>query len=153
MVQSVDPRIVDCQRKIKNNNYQINECRKKISELQSDIDELRSIRVKYVNLQNELDRAVSNSESKINGIAGFVFNAFAVIKSTFFSPLMDAIKGPGKSNAKNSLDSSIQKIDNQIDKYQNEIESLRNDITSLEISNSTLNSKIIYYRNHPMPTI
>ena len=70
MIESVDPRVVDCQRKIRNNNSRIDECRRKITELQSDVEELKNLRLKYINLQNDLDNSVSKSENQINSIVG-----------------------------------------------------------------------------------
>lgn len=153
MIESVDPRVIDCQRKIKNNNNRINECRKKISELQSDIEELKQLRKKYVDFQYDLDNSVSKSENQINSIVGAVFNAFSVIKNTFFSPMMEVIKGPQLTRARNSLEASIQKIDDRICKNQNEIEALQKEISSLLAKNATLNAKIVEYRKNPIVTM
>lgn len=153
MIESVDPRVVDCQRKIRNNNSRIDECRRKITELQSDVEELKNLRLKYINLQNDLDNSVSKSENQINSIVGAVFNALSVIKSTFFSPMMEVIKGPQLTRAKNGLETSIQKIDDQIYKSQNEIETLQREISSLLAKNATLSAKIVEYRRNPIVTM
>lgn len=153
MIESVDPRVVDCQRKIRNNNSRIDECRRKITELQSDVEELKNLRLKYINLQNDLDNSVSKSENQINSIVGAVFNALSVIKSTFFSPMMEVIKGPQLTRAKNGLETSIQKIDAQIYKSQNEIETLQREISSLLAKNATLSAKIVEYRRNPIVTM
>lgn len=153
MVESVDPRIIDCQRKIKKNNAKIEADRQKISELNADIDDLKELRVKYVNFQNELDNSVSKSENQINNIVGFVFNFFSTVKSTFFSSLINVIKGPQLTVAKNSLESSIQKIDDQIYKNQNEIDDLQKEISSLIANNLALNLKISEYKKNPLVTM
>lgn len=153
MIESVDPRVVDCQRKIRNNNSRIDECRRKITELQSDVEELKNLRLKYINLQNDLDNSVSKSENQINSIVGAVFNALSVIKSTFFSPMLEVIKGPQLTRAKNGLETSIQKIDDQIYKSQNEIETLQREISSLLAKNATLSAKIVEYRRNPIVTM
>lgn len=153
MIESVDPRVVDCQRKIRNNNSRIDECRRKITELQSDVEELKNLRLKYINLQNDLDNSVSKSENQINSIVGAVFNALSIIKSTFFSPMMEVIKGPQLTRAKNGLETSIQKIDDQIYKSQNEIETLQREISSLLAKNATLSAKIVEYRRNPIVTM
>ena len=153
MIESVDPRVVDCQRKIRNNNSRIDECRRKITELQSDVEELKNLRLKYINLQNDLDNSVSKSENQINSIVGAVFNALSVIKSTFFSPMLEVIKGPQLTRAKNGLETSIQKIDDLIYKSQNEIETLQREISSLLAKNATLSAKIVEYRRNPIVTM
>lgn len=150
MTASVDPRIDYCKKQIKNNNIQIAECRRKISELQAETEELKKVRLKYVNLLNVLVNSVSKSENKINSIIGVVFS---IIKSTFFSPLMEVIKGPQLSKAKSSLEVSIQKIDGQINKSQNEIDLLRRKIKTLGEKNATLNAKILTYRMNQTSTM
>ena len=67
--------------------------------------------------------------------------------------MMEVIKGPQLTRAKNGLETSIQKIDDQIYKSQNEIETLQREISSLLAKNATLSAKIVEYRRNPIVTM
>lgn len=145
----VDPRIQECQKKIRKNNTRISDCKNQIASLQEEIDDLRALRAKYVDFQNRMDESVSKTESAIGGIINIFNSALSVISGTFFSKIADVVKGPEHTRAKNSLDSAIHKIDNQISDNQNKIDSLNSQINRLTSENLNLNMKILTYKANP----
>ena len=131
-----DPRIEECEKKIRNNQYQIEKYERKI-----------------VNLQNEIDASVSKSESKVNNIVGMIFNAISVIKGTLFFSILDVIKGPQRTQADNGLTSSLSKINKKIKEFEKEIENLSTQINQLTTDNFILQTKIMHYKANPLPTM
>lgn len=148
-----DPRIEECEKKIRNNKYQIEKYERKIVDLKEEIEELKKIRSKIFNLQNEIDASVSKSESKVNNIVGMIFNAISVIKGTLFFSILDVIKGPQRTQADNGLASSLSKINKKIKEFEKEIENLSTQINQLTTDNFILQTKIMHYKANPLPTM
>lgn len=132
-----DSTIASYDNKINRNNQRINECNQIIRQLEDDIEELRRLRPKIINVENAVGAAARASAKKIAGLPAAIFNPLAVLKMNYFSGVLDAINGGERVKAQNAAENAKAKIDSKIRELQWEIENLRNEVRQC---NSNINS-------------
>lgn len=133
--------------KIFNANNQINACTQRIKELETDISELKSIKTKVTKVQSAIDSASESTVRNINDLPNLIFKSFSVLKLSFFSSFISAIKGTEYSKANNSILAAKEKIEKQINKCYQEIDELKGKISSLQSSIRSLERQKANYIN------
>lgn len=123
--------------KINRNNRRINECNQVIRRLEDDIEELRRLRPRIINVENAVATAANASAKKITRLPAAIFNPLAVLKMNYFTGVLDAINGGERVKAQNATENAKVKVDNKIRELQQEIENLRNEVRQC---NSNINS-------------
>lgn len=107
----------------------INQCSMQIDQKNKDIAELTEMHKHYSELDTVLQDSSGGALSLIQGLSECVLSGM-ILNMTFFSSLIDAVKGDGYRTAKRSVENARGKISAQINKIQEEIVGLNAQIVS-----------------------
>lgn len=113
-----------------------------IGQLQEQIAELESLKNQFAEFQNKVSESASSSVRRIGGFGSFISS---VVKSVFFSDLLEAVKGSEYNNALGSLESAQNKIAQQIEECQRAIQEKQAAINNCQNTISNLQAQKAEY--------
>lgn len=99
-----------------------------IAELREKTEQLQQARRKVDDVNDALKRAAQQSSGRLSNPSGIFGAVKTMIRSTFFSPLMDLITGVRYRSALNTLDNIRDQIEQKIREMKNRVEQLEMEI-------------------------
>ena len=113
-----------------------------IGQLQEKITELESLTGQFAEFQNKVSGSASSTANRIGGWGSLIRS---VVKTTFFSDLLQVVRGSEYSRAISSLDSAQNKIVQKIEEFQREIQEKQASINNCYNTISTLQTQKAEY--------
>lgn len=132
--------ISECDNQISGNQQTIVNCQGVIQDAQNKINELNQIKNKVINLEDTVKNTASRAYGEISGISDVWGLVRTVINNSFFSNVLDVLKGNEYSAAIQGLEQSADRIDEEIGKLNNQIQQSRNTIDNCQNNIAQLES-------------
>lgn len=130
---------------IEGNRQAIAGYEQEIQELENKINELAVFKNEVVSLQDVLHDTADSAESQIGGMTNLWGTAVSVLNGSFFSNILNEIKGGEYRSADDGLAASYETIENKIAEMRKMIEEKQAAINSCSYAiNSLQNEKSAY---------
>ena len=131
----------DYNSKIEGNNQAITGLKNEIDKLEEEINALKKMKQKTLEIEEEMERIADSLYSKFDGDTTLFGSITSFLKQDVFSNILNALKGNEYKEATSGLVEMSEKIQSRIAEVEKEIETKEGSIRQLQSNNNGLQAQ------------